>query len=278
MVITLIGNVQSTIAKGTDWLVESNEVKRLGTHVIKTDADADYAVFSGRNITFRYNFFHGTRQSETGSSHVDGFQHYSSSSVTDNVLIENNIVEGFHEGLMLEGNGFTTPVNLRIRNNIFLGTPAFDRSYGIIAQDVPNLTVVNNLFARLLDFGVLFEADGGPGTRGVIKNNIFFQAGDQFDYKGVGGWSSVDGGYNLIYLSGQSSPVDVDDVFEEDPLFERPHSFLGPDRAPFTADDGFRLRRGSPAIDSGIDLGVPYDLDGMPRPQGTASDIGPYEY
>ena len=51
------------------------------------------------------------------------------------------------------------------------------------------------------------------------------------------------------------------------------------DRAPLTGDpllavDGYHLRRGSAAIDAGLDLGVAGDIDNGPRPLGTAPDVG----
>ncbi|MEW6755156.1 MAG: choice-of-anchor Q domain-containing protein [Candidatus Latescibacterota bacterium] len=47
-------------------------------------------------------------------------------------------------------------------------------------------------------------------------------------------------------------------------------------------DDGtgdYHLAAGSPCIDAGTAAGAPAkDLDGNPRPQGAACDIGPYEF
>lgn len=54
-----------------------------------------------------------------------------------------------------------------------------------------------------------------------------------------------------------------------DPLFRSPA---------WGATGDYRLRAGSPAIDSGSPLGAPPDdLDGVPRPAGTAWDMGAYE-
>ena len=39
----------------------------------------------------------------------------------------------------------------------------------------------------------------------------------------------------------------------------------------------FHLQAGSPAIDKGINTGLPYDLDGNPRSVGAAPDLGCYE-
>jgi hypothetical protein len=45
------------------------------------------------------------------------------------------------------------------------------------------------------------------------------------------------------------------------------------------AQQDFRLKAGSPAIDAGTALStVPDDFDGVPRPQGPGFDIGAYEY
>jgi hypothetical protein len=40
----------------------------------------------------------------------------------------------------------------------------------------------------------------------------------------------------------------------------------------------YHLTSGSPAIDAGVGAGVTSDLDGEPRPQGGAPDIGAYEF
>ncbi len=46
----------------------------------------------------------------------------------------------------------------------------------------------------------------------------------------------------------------------------------------FVGGDDFRLRTGSPCIDSGMDAGVYTDIVGVTRPQGAGFDIGAYEY
>ena len=57
------------------------------------------------------------------------------------------------------------------------------------------------------------------------------------------------------------------DCIVGDPLFENAEAY------------DFHLRFGSPAIDRGAPLAaVRVDLDGLPRPQNDAWDIGAYEY
>jgi len=43
-------------------------------------------------------------------------------------------------------------------------------------------------------------------------------------------------------------------------------------------NNDYHLQEGSPAIDAGQDLGYTEDFDGIPIPQGSAPDIGAYEY
>jgi uncharacterized repeat protein (TIGR02543 family) len=86
-----------------------------------------------------------------------------------------------------------------------------------------------------------------------------------------------------------------EDTFSADPLFVNIVDPIGPDGIWFTADDGLRLRSGSPAIDAGIDSDLstdkvdldndgntteptPSDIAGYRRIQGSAIDLGAYEY
>jgi hypothetical protein len=41
---------------------------------------------------------------------------------------------------------------------------------------------------------------------------------------------------------------------------------------------GYHLQAGSPAIDAGVDTGVPTDIDGDTRPQGSGYDVGADEF
>jgi hypothetical protein len=43
-------------------------------------------------------------------------------------------------------------------------------------------------------------------------------------------------------------------------------------------DSNYRLQPGSDAIDAGVEAGVDHDLDGQPRPEGVAPDIGADEF
>ena len=43
------------------------------------------------------------------------------------------------------------------------------------------------------------------------------------------------------------------------------------------ASGDYRLQARSPAVDSGVDVGLAYDRDGNARPAGKGPDVGPYE-
>ena len=106
----------------------------------------------------------------------------------------------------------------------------------------------------------------GDTTNAIIKNNIIVeQSGQTIETYS----SSVDADYNLFYNSDGSTPLGtphIHDIWKIDPLFVNP-------------DIGdFHLQAESSAIDTGISLkNVADDLDGILRPQGNGSDIGPYE-
>lgn len=96
----------------------------------------------------------------------------------------------------------------------------------------------------------------------IIKNNIVANS----DY-GFAGPSIYD--YNLVWNNGSdyvdtsAGPHDI----SADPLFLDP------------VNGDFRLQAGSPAINAGVTLPeVTTDILGIPRPQGSAYDIGAYEY
>jgi len=56
------------------------------------------------------------------------------------------------------------------------------------------------------------------------------------------------------------------------------HNVAGDPKFVNVAHDNYHLSAGSAAIDQGIDLGIPIDFDGDPRPTGAGFDIGFDEY
>ncbi|MGD2097862.1 MAG: choice-of-anchor Q domain-containing protein [Desulfobacterales bacterium] len=247
-----------------DSLIENNEVQRL---VRSHGVDADYARFFGNNNVWRGNLFHGTSRHEIGKSHTDCFQFYDENRVhTHNTIIEKNICLGdFSQGMMLESDAYpdeTYLSDLIVRNNIF----AHGRAWAICGGKSvgwPNTIVVNNLFAYIRTMGVGIKGYKAKG--GVVKNNIFYNCGNQPTPYFSSHGAEIEGGHNIIFNSGKSPGFN--DLVGVDPMFVD------------AENNDFRLKPGSPAIDAGVSIAeVTTDIEGKPRPAGSGYDIGPYEY
>jgi hypothetical protein len=247
-----------------DSLIENNEVERL---VQAYKLDADYARFFGNNNIWRGNLFHGTSVSEIGNSHTDCFQFYDEHQIeTHHTIIENNKCLGyFSQGMMLESDTYpdqTYLSDILVRNNIF----AHGHNWAILAGKAvgwPNTVLVNNIFAYIDIMGVGIRGYKAKG--GIVKNNIFYNCGNQPTPYFASHGAQMEGGYNLIFQSGKSPGFP--DLVGQDPMFVDPEK------------NDFRLRAESPAIDAGECLPeVTTDIDGKSRPAGKSCDIGPYEY
>ena len=147
--------------------------------------------------------------------------------------------------------------DLTFRNNIF----AHAGAWGMSIHQIRDVTAVHNVFADIRYHGIGFR----DGATGVVKNNIFYNAGSNY-WASDGG--SVVGSHNLLYKSSDTvDPIDFpDDIANQDPKFVDP------------ANDDYHLQLGSPAVDAGTNSSVTADMDGIHRPQGTGYDIGAYEF
>lgn len=175
-----------------------------------------------------------------GCSQIQGLYH---SNYGGKIL--NNIV------YRISGWGLHTwhnPKNVVIANNLSfqngsggLVVGAGDAPYNGVAE---GFVVTNNIFYDNLGWGMVEE--GQYGTNTFVANLV---------YKNAGGNTS---------LANPST-----DELRVDPSF-----------VDYRADGSgdYRLKTGSPAIDTGTTQGAPtFAIDGAPRPQGNGMDRGPYE-
>lgn len=253
-----------------NWLVEHNEVERLYRQPSGGE-DADYVRFFGENHVIRNNYFHGTLVGEVGASHVDVFQTFGDKCIpiAKNIIIENNIAMGFyHQGFMMTGD-CGKHENIIIRNNIMVAPNA---SWALLAMGIKNLKVYNNIFVNYNLYGVFCrEETRGDGiyiTTGEIKNNIFYNPNSN-SYWGNFPKNECVGSNNLLYRSGNTIPQQnfPNDIVNQDPKFVD------------VGNNKFRLQANSPALNAGVTLsGFSSDIEGRSRPQGSAWDIGAYEY
>jgi PKD repeat protein len=263
----LIEGCQMGIAiGGTGSLIEHNEVRALRDH--GTGDDVDYGRFFGFDHVWRNNWFHGTKQSDVGTAHLDGFQTWSlsSSSFTQNITITGNVVEDVHQGVMMESNDSGNVRDIYITNNVFTGM----QNWGISSKlGCLNIVVLNNIFT---DCG-LFTIGLRNGSSGVIKNNIFYRVERSY-------WASdspLESSNNIVHTVYDGFTPNEGDILDE-PQFVDYDNFNGPDGVPFTADDGYLLLETSPGIDQGATVALSTDQIGTPRPQGGTFDVGPREF
>ena len=149
-----------------------------------------------------------------------------------------------------------------------------------------NAEVYNN---TLVDCGSHVGTYGWSGTFAIAggsvgldaRNNIAYQLSGEF-FTNSGGTASgltLAGSNNIWFGGNQAAPSWTTSNIIADPLFVN------------TSINNFHLQSGSPAVDAGITIsssnsfngyqvwnGMPMDRDGVTRPQGSAYDVGAYEY
>jgi hypothetical protein len=291
-------------ANGTHWLIEGNEishgtnchwneiVSQTCTTQVVNDADA-MAIF-GSDIVIRNNYLHDYLLAEMGprtqsDPHVDAIMTWSNNQhVTHDVIIENNIIKNFISQAFIASNFAGTGgdvYNIIFRNNLVINIGEKGGSYALNIYDVPNVTITNNVFA-ILDpkykngwHRFRKHTIGRFGSHHLtIKNNIYYNGGMPSDIDEASMVGSVID-YNLFYPSSNFSvgvaAVQQPNSLIGDPSFIRSQS-IGPDNRDFD----LHLSSVSPAINRGENLSMFFtnDKDNTPRPQGSAWDIGAYEY
>jgi hypothetical protein len=250
------------IIYGYDHLIENNEVERLINHA---GGDSDYSRFFGERITFRGNHFHGTLASEIGAAHTDGFQTFPHNGWgARHCVIENNVVHSMTQGVMLEGLvGAELPEpgaevhDIMIRNNVFIGGD-IGAAWGVdVKNNVQNVDILHNTFINIMHNASGFKG----GSSGMVKNNLYYNGGSNY-------WAEPDctivASNNLLYPSGTGAGPS--DITGQEPVFVD------------ASAHNYKLAAGSPGIDAGVSAGVTKDKNGTVRPQGSAVDIGAYEF
>lgn len=188
---------------------------------------------------------------DTGpGSHLDFVQHWNNNGeVLTNLLVENNIITDFIDGVFIADEAGSGSVRgVIVRNNVFIGTnftavpgqlngPSHCIAGGK-GTGVGDLIVENNTI-----YNCALGVTATGGTRPTVRNNIFAKVGTTFDFRDgtTSPMCAVSG--NLLWQTG-SYPGPMGDFgsVTGDPQFISIASIPGVDGLIRTADDGYVAR------------------------------------
>jgi len=175
-----------------------------------------------------------------------------------NIQVENNEISDGLSGMEFreEGGSAFIQENLSVIGNLIHDMS----SYALKFDDVRNATVLNNTLVNIGAEPLRFESTLGSGTPsvdgGVIKNNLVLNAARA--PSGTSLLSAVTVGFNGWFQASAGSLAQTTDTSGSDP------GFVG------STTGNYHLAAGSPCIDAGDGVGLPY--------VGAAPDLGAFEY
>jgi parallel beta-helix repeat protein len=196
-----------------------------------------------------------------------------------------NIVDGcdiYHTslaGIQIYKNGGNPTGNIvrntkihDITDSSFFGAPD-PRMWGIIIFGTDNQFYNNTIYGINFPYqsgNAAISLYGGSGTK-VWNNTIYNNTTEGIT---ISGTVSAEVRNNIIYKvthsvfnNAGSGTVQSNNLMGVDPLFVNEYG------------NDFQLQGSSPAVNAGMNVsGITTDMAGVPRPQGSAADIGAYEY
>jgi hypothetical protein len=238
---------------GTNGLVQGNTV-----NITSGSASHAFYIKHGNGNIIRGNTITGMNKYGIQIYDEDKYSQYTAS--IKNILVENNIIVASQtrSGIVVSGgDGSQPPIDVDgivIRNNLILNN-AEDAILVAYEGHLRNISIYNNVFYGN-DIGVEISAGDVDGI--MIKNNIFFS--NRYAQTDISShMSNLTISHNLYHQPASvGSGVKDDSPVYGDPLFVN------------AGGGDFHLQANSPAIDAGVDVGLPYN--------GAAPDIGAYEH
>ena len=255
--------------RGNYGIIEGNRIEINGNE--GESQDHGIYVTSGEYNTVRNNYVSGTfgygihiYDERKDGDDPNGYKYIR------NLVVENNFVEGsrLRSGMIVDRRDNVRIENLTIRNNIFVR----NNHVGLLIRKVDGtVTVFNNTFYN----NGLQQLNLGEGSNDPVivfadvRNNIFYHDNQQycqshcdwFDKVLVQvspGVQSLQLSHNLYFTDVETDGAEDDFPIAGDPQFQNP------------AAGNFALSGNSPAIDAGVNVGLPF--------VSFAPDIGAVEY
>ena len=210
----------------------------------------------------------------------------------NNIIVEHNYVTGFGTagGIRVAQN--QDMANISIRYNVVSQSPGFmgitilndkalDPDNPVTPKRRSNFEIHNNVV-----YNTYYGIGAGSNFSGSIRNNIVWSPGSNPRVRISAGsilpGETITVSNNILRDATSESMVSISGTS----YFDLPSLQASPYGAGTSVSDplfvnaaagDFHVQPGSPAIDTGVDVGLTEDYEGNPVPGGVAPDIGAYE-
>lgn len=280
------GSTAIQIITGSYNIITNNEIYNTGWNGISWESNNGNSGIRTDNNTIEYNYIHDLPNHvaingfpNEGSGNWDQyggvgnivrfnkifnclegfyFRYEKDMKIYGNLIVNIYGYQGIHFHVTTGDNSSTYTSNSKIFNNVIANCA----QNGIFNTNAKNLEIKNNIF---------YNNTVGNRFHDIEFKSRTISPGNILDYNLYYGQTSSQKQINL-YGSTYTIPeiqaigMELNGMFA-DPLFTD------------TSNDNYSVLKNSPAIDAGLNLSAPFniDLDGIARPQGLTFDIGAYE-
>ena len=239
-----------------------------------------------RSVTGNGMALYGTNYTITNNNihdgGTDGFDHACYCTPSNSYVHGNSFVNWTGYGWHANTGGADTINNNELSANIFSGNAFVGGQWGVLLAG-RNQRFFNNILYGNNAAIIVGHFANTTDTNFIYENTIY---------------NNPNGTYGAIVLQGQSNTFIQNNIIRAsgnawDTNFETPTGFSNNICSNTTAgcnntdplfvnagSNDFHLQSGSPAINAGLTLGAPYNVDyaGTARPQGAGYDMGAYEF